>query len=636
MSESKKPANPIREADRLKIINSAPKPIAEVALRLLERIENHRRNEIGNAIKYPASINAKIIDEVINFTDEDTVTIRSETELDSSDFNKGVYIYLHDSRDYFVQKNYLLCSVTHLQPYEFIARIIKQRSKPNWLDYLKHLKTSRVTVRFGVHHAPINVFDGSVDAVKHVLSEPDLFEKLVYSEPTTLKLTNMPDFLGYKHIELPQSIYDNVPTFFPEQKSAINALTRQTSDTFVLAGAPGTGKTFVLVEAALRLILAGARVLFISTYYKSADAVSREFVKRGLTDRNLLFRALGSNRDASDLSADCMKFSETIKMPPITNGFTIDNCSIVITTFCLLFKTCLINNAQPFTHVFIDDAQHVCEISIWDALHQFGHKNVRFVLCGNPYSDYLDSIMELEMVPTPLFRIASDSSYNTNPNLMITLTENHRSHKAIVDILARLCYEDNLKTADTDKHNALCNWEYLPNPDFPVLFHNVDGKVKKGINQAEADVVIKYLTSLRHIVSDDDIRLSCDTEQKALIRTHFKPEVDRMSNLFEASYPRVYLVSRVHNKNWRVSDDEDGYALNASGEEDEDKSSGNISENEIPKVKPFFDFNPNTLNFILSRTRELVIVVGHAETWERKPAWKQFIDYCRENNSYIE
>uniref|UniRef100_A0A7E4ZTD9 RNA helicase n=1 Tax=Panagrellus redivivus TaxID=6233 RepID=A0A7E4ZTD9_PANRE len=540
-------------------------------------------------------------------------------------------------RKYFIQQKCVACYVKSLQPFELVAGIVKRRSDMS-LNLLRTLKNCVVTVRRGIHHSSLNTF---LEAISYVSTQPELYEKLLHVQPNPIDLMNLPDFRGFKSVEMPESVYEKVPsTFIEEQKTALKALTRQSSKTFVLAGAPGTGKTFVLVEAALRLIMAGARVLFVSTYFITADSIAQEFVNRGLCDKKLMFRALGNTRDTSNLSEDWMKFSESIKMPAVQN---IEDCSVVITTFCLLYKTSVINKQKPFTHIFIDDAQYTSEKSVWDVLYQHGHKDARLILCGNPYQNYFENTKRVKELQTPLFRIVSNANYDADSNWVLTLTENRRSHKAIVDILARLCYEDNLKPSDSDEHHALCNWEHLPNPGFPVMFHNVNGEAEDGINQAEADVVIKYLTSLRNIINDDEIHLSSNRVQIKHIRSHFDSSVNVFSRLFEARYPRAYIISYVDNGEDDVildrEETDDNDDNNGDGDDAEDEVI-DVSDtaSEVPSVLKAgnYSFNPTYLNRILSSTSELVVIVGHAATMEQKPAWKQFIDYCRENKSYIE
>uniref|UniRef100_A0A7E4V4H0 RNA helicase n=1 Tax=Panagrellus redivivus TaxID=6233 RepID=A0A7E4V4H0_PANRE len=601
-------------------LTSAPEPVRRFAIEMKTEVEEIRKEKMEEAAE-PLKKEA----EIQEFKD-DIITIKSKTAFNPLRFTPGAYIYLHDVNVPFHGDRSAFCFVKSLTPFTLTAQVVRN----SWR--LQVLREPFVTVRSNVHHA---YFNTQLEAIYFVAARESMYEKLLLAESETVDPNMMfPEFRADENIEPASIVLEKPsPVFTGEQINVIHALTRQTTTTFAISAAPGTGKTTVLVESAIRLAKAGGRVLFATASPYAADEIARVFVERGLTDKNVIFRALGNNRNIESICEESLIFSERIKFPPVLD---VSNCSIVITTYMLMYKVSQINS-KHFSHIFVDDAEHVGEMDAWQMLFHFGHKDIRLVFCGNPYMEaFRLHYDEDDDDPTPFHRMVGNLEYNNNPHLMLSLTESYRSHKAIVKILASLCYEDNLKSIDNDKHNSLCNWEHLPNPGFPVLFHNVDGEVKHAVNKAEAKIVTDYLTSLRSSVDDADIKLYCYTPlQKMSIRSNFETSNDFMSVLFQSIRPRVTVVSTVYNVNYEDNND---YFPDFSDDSDDDDDSQDDEQDKNNSGEKVYlrIFNPSTLNDILSPTRELVVVVGHAETLERRPAWRQFIDYCRDNKSYIE
>lgn len=86
-------------------------------------------------------------------------------------------------------------------------------------------------------------------------------------------------------------------------------------------------------------------------------------------------------------------------------------------------------------------------------------------------------MLERLMNNIDLYQKKSDGCYNKN--YVIKLINNYRSHPAILEVPNKLFYDNELCC----KGDALINiatgadgWQYLQNPDVPVIFHNVLGQ----------------------------------------------------------------------------------------------------------------------------------------------------------------
>uniref|UniRef100_A0A7E4VII4 RNA helicase n=1 Tax=Panagrellus redivivus TaxID=6233 RepID=A0A7E4VII4_PANRE len=273
---------------------------------------------------------------------------------------------------------------------------------------------------------------------------------------------------------------------------------------------------------------------------------------------------------------------------------------------------------EPFTHVIVDEAGQAPEMNIWLAMAYFVTPETRLILAGDPMQ--LGPVTTVKMLEEPRFgykismlaRLNGYKSFIENPHNMITLTKNYRSHKAIVDIFSSLFYNSSLEHMEPQGHDSLCRWSRLPKVNFPVMFHNVAGKVNRdgkmsSSNKAEADVVVNYVKSLilGNIEETDIGIVSPYKSQAALVRKclNLKKEskltVESVEK-FQGSERRIILLTAVRN----------GKELG-------------------------FLRDPKRLNTALSRAQHLLVVIGHAPSLNALPDWKKFIDYCKSNGSFV-
>lgn len=66
-----------------------------------------------------------------------------------------------------------------------------------------------------------------------------------------------------------------------------------------------------------------------------------------------------------------------------------------------------------------------------------------------------------------------------NPSYVTKLVQNYRCHGSILHVPNLLFYEGELKVCGGFHTQRACTWRRLPKPDFPVIFHAVEGKEKR-------------------------------------------------------------------------------------------------------------------------------------------------------------
>jgi helicase MOV-10 len=97
------------------------------------------------------------------------------------------------------------------------------------------------------------------------------------------------------------------------------------------------------------------------------------------------------------------------------------------------------------------------------------------------------------------------------------LVRNYRSHPDILSLPNRLFYEGHLQaSADPARSHSHKDWEHLPAPGFPLIFHGVEGKNERESNSpswfnvAECSQVLEYVKRLlsqgnRHTLQPKEI-----------------------------------------------------------------------------------------------------------------------------------
>uniref|UniRef100_A0A914PI87 DNA2/NAM7 helicase-like C-terminal domain-containing protein n=1 Tax=Panagrolaimus davidi TaxID=227884 RepID=A0A914PI87_9BILA len=242
----------------------------------------------------------------------------------------------------------------------------------------------------------------------------------------------------------------------------------------------------------------------------------------------------------------------------------------------------------------------------WLALGNFATDKTRLILAGDPR--LLGPVCTTQVLSgfglkkSLLHRLISIENIENDPRQMIQLTYNYRSHPAIVEFISSNFYDDTLVAMN---NTSCCTLPFLPNPGFPLMFHNVNGKQRKENNTwaniPEAKVVIDYV--------------------RKCINAGYKPEEIGVVSPYK--YQGKIIRSRLKNSKVTV--------------ETVEKFQG--SERKIiiittTRIKRLgFVAEDLRFNTSVSRGKDLVILVGKEAALSKFSWFKNFIDACRNNSS---
>ncbi|KAE9548756.1 hypothetical protein FO519_008029 [Halicephalobus sp. NKZ332] len=377
------------------------------------------------------------------------------------------------------------------------------------------------------------------------------------------------------------SMFNGLDINFNEnQKKAIFMMTQPVNSTFILFGPPGTGKTMTLVETIRQLSLKNPKQKFLvcTPSNMAADSFAETLLKRKIFKTNKIFRYISFSRDYfvrnHKLNSITKRFNligprgeilrEVYRLP---KSRELRKFKIIICTLGSVPRLSK-NGRLPsdhFSHIFIDEAAQSPEMESWLAIGYFGAPKTRLILAGDPMQ--LGPVTTVQCLRPPehgyknsmLSRLYKLPFFSGNDMNMIQLTDNYRSHPAIIKMFSDLFYDGSVVSAAFRKYDSLCKIKLLKNKEFPIIFHsNITGqeeeseKKSKG-NREEVELVVKYVNVLKdkYKVNEEDIGIVAPyTFQGELIRD----KLGRRSKIvvgsverFQGSEKRVIIISTVRS-----------------------------------------------------------------------------------------
>ncbi|KAK7884273.1 hypothetical protein WMY93_027396 [Mugilogobius chulae] len=384
---------------------------------------------------------------------------------------------------------------------------------------------------------------------------------------------------------------------------------------YIVFGPPGTGKTATLVETIKQIIKCQPQscILACAPTNIAVDLICESLLK--CMDQSKVYRIYAKTHNTQDVPEnlkDCSNLvGKAFKFPRDIE----DLKSVNITT--LLTSSRFVTDKFPqgsFTHVFVDDAGQAeetkCILPLAGLLHP---ESGQVVLAGDPkqlkpiirsplaqrFGRGL-SLLERLMTDVPLYQNMFDNRFITK------LRCNYRSHPAILKVPNELFYDrELLACAEENQRNSCCSFGFLPQKDFPIIFHEVTGsnttKQSSGFsffNTAEVKVLMGYVRKLcEENVPPQDIGIiapfwkQVQKIQKALkeIQKDYRKYMSSLKvgtvESFQSQERRVILVSTVCSS------------------------------------QPFF--GNDKFNVALTRAKALLIVVGNTKVLKSDPNWQQ-------------
>ena len=150
---------------------------------------------------------------------------------------------------------------------------------------------------------------------------------------------------------------DNVPNFVYSQLSL--------TDTMIIEGPPGTGKTYMISELCSRLCAEGKSVLVTALTNRALIEIAEKPAVKPLLDDHKIFK--------TNITMDELK--ELGKLEPIKNIAPIPGCLVMATYYISSGFAADLSIEQPFDYVIMDEASQAI-LAMFAASEKMGKKNL--------------------------------------------------------------------------------------------------------------------------------------------------------------------------------------------------------------------------------------------------------------------
>uniref|UniRef100_A0A4Y0BPV1 Uncharacterized protein n=1 Tax=Anopheles funestus TaxID=62324 RepID=A0A4Y0BPV1_ANOFN len=430
-----------------------------------------------------------------------------------------------------------------------------------------------------------------------------------------------------------------------QQMQAIKNIINRTAypAPYILFGPPGTGKTYTIVEAVLQIwkLRPKSRILVTATSNFACNELTKRLLKYVKDTDIFRFFSYTSERDIQGMDLKVIGVSnmhygkyET----PAREDFT--QTRILVCTVIMCGRLWQLNvNRNMYDYIFIDECGSCKELSALVPIACVGADSANdklsasIVLAGDPKQlgpvtrmpylrntahdvSLLERLMEL-----PLYRKdLNNNEYNTG--MVTKLLDNYRSHRALFKFSNEQFYEAELRAKGAPAiTNWAVNWQYLPNPTFPMMFHSVTGFMQQDAitlsywNVQEANKVYEYVQLLLkeeingRIVQQDDIGIV--TPYSKQVQVQFIKNGLSMLGL---------------------DDIEVGSAEQYQGRE---KSVIIISTVRSNRTTVGFLADARRLNVVLTRAQALTIIIGNPKNLMTDRMWYSFLQLLDANRAIV-
>ncbi|KAF9441766.1 RNA helicase [Macrolepiota fuliginosa MF-IS2] len=426
----------------------------------------------------------------------------------------------------------------------------------------------------------------------------------------------------------------------PNQLQAIRCITAAPSGSlpFIVFGPPGTGKTMTIVEAIKQLVKAksNARILACAPSNAAADLIASRL--RDTLGIDELFRLYAPSRHRGQVPDELSSYTYYHEMPNSRPCFGAPSIGRM-KRLKVIVSTCVSASIIPgigmprghFTHIFVDEAGQATEPEALPAIKMMADNSTNVILSGDPKQlgpivrSGIASRLGLEL--SYLERLMQRTPYDLKTcaeKSIVKLVQNFRSHNAILRYPNERFYGGDLQAcADTTITNSYLNSPWLPNKDFPVVFHSVSGKDDREasspsfFNIDEVIVVKNYVQQLKadrnFRTTDQDIGVitpyhaQCQKIRSALRNVADEVKVASVED-FQGQERKVIIISTV-------------------------RSSKEFLSYDIRHTLGFVA-SPRRFNVSVTRAKALLIVIGDPQVLGLDPFWRSFLNYVHSNDGW--
>lgn len=349
-----------------------------------------------------------------------------------------------------------------------------------------------------------------------------------------------------------------------------------------------------------------------------------------------MYSASKNHEDIDDLLKSCSNFA-TNEAVYIGKDVFISK-KIIITTLatCIRIRTYKLRS-NHFEYLFIDEAGQATETeTLIPILVMSGGEEKQIygqiIIAGDPkqlgpvcQSTIGECLFEISM----LERLMKSSPYkktkNTgyDENYVTKLINNYRSHPSILHIPNKLFYDDEL-LAMGGRHTTIAeSWSNLPKKNFPIIFHATKAQESR---ESSSPSVCNYF-EIKIIMDYIDL----------LLNTKFDNKQIQQSNIGIVT-PYALQRSKIHQKlnEKYLKNISVGTVETFQGQERDVIIISTVrtclyQHNE--KIHPGFLANPKRFNVAITRAKALLIVIGNPMVLKYDTNWRQFMQYCKDNDA---
>lgn len=275
----------------------------------------------------------------------------------------------------------------------------------------------------------------------------------------------------------------------------------------ILLIAPSNDATDILVEK-LAPYFPPSEMIRVLAYTRSIDQVSegaRPYCEEGLQAKSLIQKIMncqitvatvnmaarlwctGGNNKKNNGPGDCIPKGYFDVLCVDEAGHATEPEVIAVAATLMNFHKDNNNNDDPGQIVLAGDPQQLGPI-------------ITSELCKKFKMD--QSYMERLIKTCPPYMLESNNNKYRH-ELVTLLVNNYRSHPDILKLPNEMFYRNELKPrGDKFTTHSMTKWEHLPVPNFPIIFHAVDGENSREgsspswFNIEESMVVVDYVNNL--------------------------------------------------------------------------------------------------------------------------------------------